>query len=171
MSKVKSGFYLELSRHIFPQKNMVSISYKEVSPMSRWIYCCLVELEHRYTVGKTKRNLNRPLNDFFFHSNKDLAELAGVSQRTVQKARTELMEAGLVKSWQMHWQDSKTGKLSYKHVSAYRMTHQQSARFTFCAMQKLPIGSRQNFPFLYKRQMFYLKDGSLTKIYQVAYSD
>ena len=116
MSKYKEGNFLQLSRTIFPQSNIppeqIKQDYKTLSPLSRWVYCCLSELEHRYSGKKV---------DYFFRSNGELAELAGVSQRTIQRSKAELKAAGFIHTWQMHYRDPETKKLSEKHISAYRI--------------------------------------------------
>ena len=107
--KYRSEYFLQFPRTVFkdPHFNSMSINAK-------WLFACLLELEHRYTGGKNKQ-------DFFFQSNKELAVLMGASERTVQKAKGELKKAELIKTWQMHWRDPETRRLSEKHVSAYRL--------------------------------------------------
>ena len=103
--KYKEGNYLQLSREIFQNEK-----FQKLSINAKWLYVILCELEHKYTGPKV---------NFFYRSNEDLAGDSGMSLPTLKRAKTELK--GLVQMWQMHWKDEETGKLSKRHVTAYRM--------------------------------------------------
>ena len=101
----ENGYYLPISRKLFNDKK-----FKQKSINARWLYAVLCELEHKYT-GENE--------DFFFRSDKDLAEDAGMSTATVWRTKKELKN--VVEMWQMHWVNPDTEKKSKKHVTAYRL--------------------------------------------------
>jgi len=105
--KRKDGNYIQLSRKLFSDERFLKLSRN-----ARWLYVVLNELEHRYTGENV---------DFFFRSNEDLAKDASMSLATLKRAKAELKGKGIVQIWNMHWRDPKTGKLSEKHVTAYRI--------------------------------------------------
>ena len=88
------------------------LASENISASARWLYIVLSKLEHRFT-GKSV--------DFFFRSNKDLQNDSGLSGKTVIKAIRELKKIQLIETWQMHWKDKNTGKLSQKHITAFRI--------------------------------------------------
>ena len=99
-------FYLQLTRKLFTEE------YKNLSKNAKWLFIVLNELEQRYTGEK---------EDFFFRTNVDLANDAGMKMSTMKDAKAELLKVDLVQSWQMHFKDAETGKLSEKKVTAYRI--------------------------------------------------
>lgn len=105
--KYKDANFLQLSRGIFKDDR-----FKSLPTNSKWLYVCLNELEHRYT-GESE--------DYFFHTDKDIAEFSGVSVSTVKRSKAQLVSAGMMKTWQMHWIDKETRRKSEKHVTAYRL--------------------------------------------------
>jgi len=107
MSKYQAGHYLELPRAIFIDQRFIKLS-----DAGKWLYLVLKELEHRYT-GKGE--------DFFFRSNEDLARDCGWYTSKLVRIKPEVVNSGLVQTWQMHWIDKNTGKKSEKHVTAYRI--------------------------------------------------
>ena len=86
--------------------------YKSLSQNAKWLFVVLNELEQKYT-GENE--------NFFFRSNEDLAQDAGMCLKTLKKAKRELLKTDLVKHWRMHFVNTKTGKKSEKTVSAYRI--------------------------------------------------
>ena len=105
MPKYKTDPFIQLNRFIF-HKNC-NLSHK-----AKWLYTVLSELEHRYTGDKT---------DYFFRSQEDLAKDTGFSIGTNRKLRKELVENKWISTWNMHWIDKETKKLSEKHVKAYKL--------------------------------------------------
>ena len=101
--KYGNDFYLQLSRHLFADK------YKKMSINAKWLYVVLNELEQRYT-GKDA--------NWFFRTDADLAVDAGMSEKTLKRAKAELKESGLVEISIMHWVDKETGKKSKKKVKS-----------------------------------------------------
>jgi hypothetical protein len=99
-------FFLELSRHIFTDQ------YSHLSLNAKWLFVVLNELEQKFT-GKDE--------DFFFRSNEDLSNDSGMSLPTLKRAKAELLKTDLIQHWYMHFQNTETGKLSEKKVSAYRI--------------------------------------------------
>ena len=81
---------MQLSRHLFADK------YKTLSINAKWLYVVLNELEQRYT-GNDK--------DWFFRTDAELAEDAGMSEKTLKRAKAELKETGLIKVSLAHWID------------------------------------------------------------------
>lgn len=107
MSKRKEGNFIELSRKLFNDEK-----FKELSQNAKWVYVVLNELEHKYT-GKKE--------NFFFRSDNDLANDCDMALRTLKTAKSELKNKNIVQMWLTHFRDVKTGKLSEKHVTAYRV--------------------------------------------------
>jgi hypothetical protein len=106
--KRKTSNYLQLSRDLFNNDR-----FKKLSQNAKWLFVVLNELEHRFT-GKKE--------NYFFRSNQELATDSGMSLPTLKRAKAELKTAGVIETWNMHWvQDKDTGKLSEKHVSAFRI--------------------------------------------------
>jgi len=105
--KYKEGHFLQLSRNIFDDEKFYNLN-----PSIKWVYVVLNELEHKYTGDKT---------DFFFRSNEDLAKDANLSITVIKKAKRKLIELGLIETWQIHFRDPNTGKISEKHVTAFRI--------------------------------------------------
>ena len=105
--KYKEGHFLQLSRDVFANEG-----FYELSGSTKWVYVILNELEHRYTGEK---------ENYFFRSNEDLAKDANLSVTAIKKAKRELIKLGLIETWQIHFRDVATGKISEKHVTAYRM--------------------------------------------------
>lgn len=101
-----NSFFLQLTRKLFTDE------YKGLSIRAKWLFVVLNELEQRYTGER---------EDFFFRSNEDLATDADMSLPTLKRAKKELIDTNLVKSWQIHFVNKETGKRSEKKVSAYRI--------------------------------------------------
>ena len=99
-------FYLQLSREIFTNK------YSGLSQNAKWLFVVLNELEQRFA-GKNE--------DFFFRSNNDLAEDAGMSLPTLKRAKKELLQTDLLECWKMHFKNKETGRLFEKHISGFRI--------------------------------------------------
>lgn len=102
-----NGHFLQLTRDLFREP------YCWMSNNARWLFVVLNELEQRFT---------GPNTDFFFRADEDLAKDAGFSIATLKRAKKELLQyTDLVQSWQAHYENPATGKLSTKHVTAYRI--------------------------------------------------
>lgn len=102
--KYGNDYYLQLSRHLFADK------YKSLSINAKWLYVVLNELEQRYS-GKDA--------NWFYRTDEQLAQDAGMSIKTLKRAKAELKESGLVEVSFMHWVDKETGKKSKKKITAY----------------------------------------------------
>ena len=109
MAKYGNSHYLQLSRAIFTDE------YAHLSIGAKWLFVVLNELEQRYTTGREGGE------DFFFRSDLELAADAGISITTLKRHKAELKKSGLVKIWQAHFVDRKTGKKSEKKITAYRV--------------------------------------------------
>lgn len=105
--KHNNSFYLQLSRKIFTEE------YKDLSNNAKWLFVVLNELEQRYT-GEHE--------DFFFRTNEQLANDCNISLATLKRAKAELLETELIKSWQAHFIDKETGCKSKKHFTCYRIS-------------------------------------------------
>lgn len=103
--KYKNGNFLQLDRKLFDD------TYSNLSINAKWLYVVLVELEHKFT-GKKE--------DFFFRSNEDLAKDSGMSLPTLKRAKKELEQTNLIKTWQSHF-IYPNKKKSEKHISTYRI--------------------------------------------------
>ena len=108
--KTGNVFFMELSRLLFTEP------YSNLSQSAKWLFVTLNELEQRY-VGDD----SNPQTSFFFRSNEDLAKDAGMSLPTLKRAKKELLQTDLLKTWQAHFIDPKTKKKSEKKVTAYRI--------------------------------------------------
>lgn len=97
--------FIELPRKIFDKRE------KKLSTSAKWLFCVLNELEHKYS----------DKSGLFFRSNEDLAHDAELSPATVKSAKKELVDAKLIMITQMHWKDVSDGKISKKHITAYRI--------------------------------------------------
>lgn len=104
--KYKTGIFIQISREAFKKLAGSKTSTK-------WLYMVLNGLEHRFT-GAGKQG-------FFFRSVDDLAVDAGLSRPVVIQGLRELEKLKLIETWQGHWKDKRTGKLSEKHITAMRI--------------------------------------------------
>jgi hypothetical protein len=105
MSKYKSGYFLQFPRDAFKLLFGAKLTTK-------WLYTVLLELEHRYTSNN---------EDFFYHSIPDIMRDSELGRNSVIDGLKDLEERGLLKKWQMHWKDTKTGKKSERHITAIRL--------------------------------------------------
>lgn len=100
-----NSFYLELTRELFTEE------YKTLSNGAKWLFVVLNELEQRYT-GKGC--------DYFFRTDKELAEDANMPLRSMKRAKAELKKTVLVEMWNGHLK-YEDGKRSEFPVSYYRI--------------------------------------------------
>lgn len=121
--KYGNDYYLQLSRHLFADK------YKNLSINAKWLYVVLNELEQRYT-GEKK--------DWFFRSDAELAADAGMSEKTLKRAKAELKETGLIEITIAHWVDKETGKKSRKKITAYKIPRSEPKAYEELGMKKIP---------------------------------
>ena len=104
--KYNNTNYLQLSRDIFTEEYRHNLT-----TAAKWLFCVMNEMEHRYAKE----------DGSFFRSNKDLAEDAGLSLRTMIRAKEELINMGLLEKTYTHWVNPTTGKRSAKHICLYRL--------------------------------------------------
>ena len=109
MAKYKDGNYCQIYNKAIEKLNQ---NDKKISYPTRWLYVHLNLLEHRFTGEK---------EDFFFRSIKDLNKDTQIGCRQIVDSIKELKRLNLIHTWQMHWRDAKTGKLSEKHITAFRI--------------------------------------------------
>ena len=121
--KYGNDYYLQLSRHLFADK------YKNMSINAKWLYVVLNELEQRFT-GKDK--------DWFFRTDEELAKDAGMSEKTLKRAKSELRESGLVEITLAHFVDKQTGEKSKKKVTAYKIPRSEPKAYEELGMKKYP---------------------------------
>lgn len=98
--KYKDGNYIQLSRVIFCDE------YRDMSDSAKWLYCYLSELEHRHT-GIDK--------DWFYKTDKDIADSLNWSISKVQRLKKELSDYGFIKIMKTHSQNSTM------HITAYKL--------------------------------------------------
>ena len=103
MSKYKEGNFIELYRIIF--------DLPDLSIKARWLYCVLTNLEHKYT-GKGKK--------WFFRKDEELSLDSGLSERTIIRARQELVSAGLIRVGKAHYISN--GRKSSFTVTTYEIS-------------------------------------------------
>jgi len=111
LGKYKGSNFFQVSREPFSERSDCAINKLSLSAVK--LYLWLHELEHRFSGTKTE--------DWFYHTNEDLAHITGLGIRSINRAKNQLREQGFIETWQMHWIDSQTGKKSYKHVTAYKI--------------------------------------------------
>ena len=121
--KYGNDYYLQLSRHLFADK------YKDMSINAKWLYVVLNELEQRFT-GKDK--------DWFFRTDEELAKDAGMSEKTLKRAKSEFRESGLVEITLAHFVDKQTGEKSKKKVTAYKIPRSEPRAYEELGMKKYP---------------------------------
>lgn len=119
--KYGNDYYLQLSRHLFADK------YKDLSINAKWLYVVLNELEQRYT-GKNR--------NWFYRTDIQLAEDAGMSEKTLKRAKAELKDSGLVNITIVHLEDEETGKKSKKKVTAYEIPRSEPKAFEELGIKK-----------------------------------
>lgn len=98
-----------MSRDIFDDK------YSGLSIGAKWLYVVLKENEHKFTSGEEGKT------DWFYRSDKDLANDAGMSLSTLKRHKAELKKTDLVWFGYMHYEESETGNLSEKKITAYKI--------------------------------------------------
>ena len=121
--KYGNDYYLQLSRHLFADK------YKDMSINAKWLYVVLNELEQRFT-GTDK--------DWFFRTDEELAKDAGMSEKTLKRAKAELRRSGLVEITLAHFVDKETGEKSKKKVTAYKIPRSEPKAYEELGMKKYP---------------------------------
>lgn len=82
---------------------------------TRWLYSHLNLLEHFMLARGPKSQ------DWFWHPIEKLQEETGIGRRQVIAGIKTLKHLGLIQTWQTHWRNKETGKLSEKHVTAFRI--------------------------------------------------
>lgn len=98
-------------------RQFVQVSYtffekrKDLSPKAIVLYMALKECESRFC------NADR---DYFYRTDSDLQEDAGLSYPTLYKAKKELKDAGLIESWTQKYEFSNGDMSDYK-VTCYRI--------------------------------------------------
>ena len=85
--KHHNDFYLQLTRELFTDK------YRDISHGAKWLFVVLNDLEQRYTDNDV---------DYFFRTDAELADDAGLSLSTVKRYKAELKRSGLVEIWTTH---------------------------------------------------------------------
>jgi hypothetical protein len=91
---------------------MLNMADCKIPYTARWLYVHLNLLEHRFTGEKM---------NFFFRSIKDLQADMQMGRKQVIAGIKILKDIELIDTWQMHWVDKDTNKLSRKHITAFRI--------------------------------------------------
>lgn len=107
MAKYQDGHFLQLPRSLFNDERFTGLS-----DAAKWLFLVLKEDEHRFSGNG---------EDFFYRSNEDLARDCGWTKSKLVRIKPEVVNSGLVQTWQMHWIEKSTGKKSEKHVTAFRI--------------------------------------------------
>mgnify|MGYP001270228118 CR=1 FL=1 len=84
MSKYKADNFIQVDRSLFKIPKFMALTTQ-----AKWLYICLVELEHKYTPGEKRE-------ETFFHSDKSISEMSGIPLRSFKRRKKELIEAGFV---------------------------------------------------------------------------
>ncbi len=99
-------FYLQLTRTLWAEE------YNSLSITAKWLFVTLNELEQRYSSeGK---------EGYFFRTDEELAADCGFSIRTLKRAKSELKQTDLIKTWNSSF-ITQAGKRSEKHVTCYQI--------------------------------------------------
>lgn len=112
MAKYNNKHFLQLPRAIFTDK------YKDLSNGAKWLYVVLNELEQQFTSGKQNGK------NYFYRADRDLADDAGMSEKTLRKYKKELKEKAsdlLIIEVGKFLVDEKTGKQSEKSITWYQI--------------------------------------------------
>ena len=99
-------YYLQITR-------LITNEYKSLSASAKVLFLTLKELEMRYTGSTDKQG-------YFYRTNEQLAEDAGLSAPTLKKAKKELKEAGLIdiKLGHYKYEDAKKSEM---HFTFYKI--------------------------------------------------
>lgn len=98
--------------------------YHALSVSAKWLYQTLKECEHRYTGKENNRyhviyeGVENSKNWFYVGGDK-LAFMSGMCKRTCEKAKKELVKAGIIRTCRVHFRDKKTGRRSSWHLNGY----------------------------------------------------
>lgn len=107
--KYKDGNFCQVFNDAIKILNMTNC---KIPYTARWLYVHLNYLEHRFT-GENM--------DYFFRSIKDLQEDTQIGRKQIINGIKILAGIGLIQTWQMHWRNNETKKLSKKHITAFRI--------------------------------------------------
>jgi hypothetical protein len=83
------------------------------TPAIRCVWDAIVDFDERFCTSKGSP-------DFFFCSQAELAEEAGVSERSAWEALGALEGMKMIETKDHFWEDPKTGKKSKRHVTDIR---------------------------------------------------
>lgn len=108
MAKYQTGNFLQINRAGFSNGKYANISVGAFA-----FYVWLKELEHCYTGGKNS-------HDFFYQTDKQIAEKMNVSTKSIERYRKELIDAKLIKFSRRHWK-YETGKRSEERIACYEI--------------------------------------------------
>lgn len=98
------GNFIQLPREIFSDKYNLSVN-------AICLFVWLKELEHRYTNYRDSR---------FSRTNEQLVKDCGMSEKTLRKARQELIDKGFLTIEKRHY-DKKNGQKSEQRITYYRL--------------------------------------------------
>jgi hypothetical protein len=95
----------------FPRKVFTLPLFNDLSINSKWLFTCLIEMEHRFT---------GPHDDVFYHSDQGLSEMSGVPLRTFKRCKAELRASGLIKT-ALQRVKTKAGIEIDKNITVYQL--------------------------------------------------
>ena len=105
--KYKPSNFNEVWNEIFQDEEFLKLSSN-----AKWLYFVLNRLEHRLTGNKPSG---------FYRSNEDLIKDCNLSDKTLRRAKQELIKTKWVKFKLIHWEGNMPGKKSKKHISYYEL--------------------------------------------------
>jgi len=105
VGKYKYGNYIQVSKKGLEKA-------KSTGGSGGWLYIILVYDEHRFTGRK---------ENFFYRSLEDLAADSGLSRSTIARLIPKLVAAQAIETWQGHFRNPKTGKLSEERMNHFRI--------------------------------------------------
>ena len=103
MEKHKNGDWFRCKKEIIRDKN--------ISQSAKWLYVILSYLNNSFGGEK----------GCFSRKNADLAEDAGMSEKTMKKAKTELINAGYIKCWTNNFNTSSKEEKTFPGICYYKI--------------------------------------------------
>lgn len=103
MDMYNNGDWFQCSKEIVRDKN--------ISQSAKWLYVTLSYLDNSFNGG----------NGCFSRKNKDLARDSGMSEKTLKKAKAELINSGYIKCWISNFDISNKEKNTFPGICYYKI--------------------------------------------------
>lgn len=93
-----------------PHEAFESRRFRDLKSTSKVLYVCLCKLRNRYANDEGQ----------FYRSAKDLADDTGMNERTIMRAKKELLAAGFIERYRGHYQKHGWRGADYYQVNGYQ---------------------------------------------------